>query len=338
MEQVVHALAEASRAALEQSSRTAELVQENIRQTRSNALSRLVKQPEVFRHDNHKDEVRHFGEWVWSFRRWLESADAEYATELDAIEGHLQETVSNSRLGAGTKERSVALYSALCTLVQGKAQRLIRGVPAGEGYEAYRIIYSHFCPANKQRAVALLQAICTYPMFNEKVPLEESVLAFETLIRDYEKASEIPCPEEISTATLIRCAPQSVRQFLYLRMQDDTRSMNYKQTRDLILSYDKASVVWKGHVTPSGLTVMTDNRESDAMEVDRIENKGKGRGKGKGKDANSKGKGKGKGKGKQPSKSGKGGGKEGKEQNKGKEKASRVSGQRKAEPVMCVAR
>ena len=48
MEQVVHALAEASRAALEQSSRTAELVQENIRQTRSNALSRLVKQPEVF--------------------------------------------------------------------------------------------------------------------------------------------------------------------------------------------------------------------------------------------------------------------------------------------------
>ena len=106
-----------------------------------------------------------------------------------------------------------------------------------------------------------MQAICTYPVFNEMVPLE-SVLAFETLIRDYEKASEIPRPEEILTATLIRCAPQSVRQFLYLRMQDDTRSMNYKQTRDLILSYDKASVVWKGHVTPSRLTVMTDNRES----------------------------------------------------------------------------
>ena len=325
MQGILVGLADASQRALEASAQTAELLQDSLRQNRVQSLSKLVKTPESFKHDTHEAEVKHFSEWLWCFRRWLEANDVAFAAELDHVEKNLQERLSNDRLREPTKERSIALYSALSTLVQGKAQRLIRGVQTGNGFEAYRLLYSHFCPANKQRSVALLQSICTYPSFSERIPLEESVLAFETLVRDYEKASETPCPEEITTATLIRCAPQNVRQFLYLRMQDDSRTLSYTQTRDLILSYDKANVVWRGQVTNDGLTIVTDTRD-DPMDVDRIQQqqgrKGKGKGDGKGRDQNShKGKGKGKEKGKGKGKDQKGGGKGKQEMQHGKGKS-----------------
>ena len=146
-------------------SRTAESVQEAVRSDKRSALARLVKTPESFKHDNRKDEVKYFADWLWNFRRWLEASDSEYAGELDAVEAEQNKTRVNSDMRPETAERSVALYAALGTLVQGRAQRIVRSVQNGSGYEAYRLLISNFMPANKQRAVALLQHICTYPIF-----------------------------------------------------------------------------------------------------------------------------------------------------------------------------
>ena len=298
MAQLLQMLTQATAAALGASSRTAGSVQEAVRSDKRSALARLVKTPESFKYDNHKDEVKYFPDWLWNFRRWLEASDSEYAGELDAVEAEQNKTRVNSDMRPETAERSVALYTALGTLVQGRAQRIVRSVQNGSGYEAYRLLISNFMPANKQRAVALLQHICTYPIFPEKIPLEESILAFEALLRDYEKAAGAVCPQELSLATLLRCAPQAVRQLLYLRMNEDGSSMTYPKARDLLLNYDKANVVWKGEVTANGLTIVSDTRD-DPMEVDQLRQQRKGdKGKGKGKwEKGGKGKGKGKGDG-----------------------------------------
>ena len=82
---------------------------------------------------------------------------------------------------------------------------------------------------------------------------------------------------------IVAFAPQAVRQFLYLRMNEDGSSMTYSKARDLLLNYDKANVVWKGEVTANGLTILSDTRD-DPMEVDQVRQQRKGdKGKGKGK-------------------------------------------------------
>ena len=302
--QVLRALTDATNAALTSAKSTADALRESMQLEKKSALNRLVKTPEVFRHDTHKEETRHFGEWIWSVKRWLESLDAQFSSELEYIEKRSQIEVSNDDMSDVTRDRSLALYSALATLVQGKAQRIVKSVRPGHGYEAYRILNNTFCPSNRQRAVAVLQSICTYPPFSEKVPLEESILAFEALTREYERASGHSCPDELVVATLMRCAPPAVRQFLYMRLQQETSEMSYEETRDLILNYDKASVIWKGTKNQDGMMVMLDSRQDDNMDVDRLQqddyHKGKGKGKydkgkGKGKGKYDKGKGKGKG-------------------------------------------
>ena len=230
--------------------------------------------------------------------------DAQFSSELEYIEKKSQTEVSNDEMSEGTRDRSFVFYSALATLVQGKVQRLVKSVKPGHGNEAFRILINTFCPSNRQRAVAVLQSICTYPPFSEKVPLEESILAFEALTREYERASGHACPNELVVATLIRCAPPTVRQFLYMRLQQETSDMSYAETRDLILNYNKASVIWKGTKNQDGMMVLLDSRQDDNMDVDRLQqddsHKGKGKGKydkgkGKGKGKYDKGKGKGKG-------------------------------------------
>ena len=298
LSQILRGLANATRVALETVRSTSETVRESVQVERRTQLSKLVRTPEVFKYDSHLEETKHFGDWQWCLRRWLESTDAEFAAELEYIEKHPHAFADNVSMTPETRDRSLALYSALSTLVQGKAQRLVRSVRAGFGYEAFRVLLNTFCPSNRQRAVALLQSICTYTPFSEKVPLEESVLAFEELTREYERAAGSPCPSEITTATLMRCSPPMVRQYLYMRLQHDSKDMTYAETRDLILNYDKASVIWQGSTTQDGLTVVLDSRNDDPMGINRLwseSQKGKGKGQ-KGKDQKGKGKSKGKGK------------------------------------------
>ena len=84
----------------------------------------------------------------------------------------------------------------------------------------------------------------------------------------------------------MRCSPPMVRQYLYMRLQHDSKDMTYAETRDLILNYNKASVIWQGSTTQDGLTVVLDSRNDDPMGINRLwseSQKGKGKGE-KGKD------------------------------------------------------
>ncbi len=49
----------------------------------------------------------------------------------------------------------------------------------------------------------------------------ENILNYEALIDQYEKSSGEQYPSDLKAATLLRCAPQNIREFLQLTLGDD---------------------------------------------------------------------------------------------------------------------
>ena len=122
----------------------------------------------------------------------------------------------------------------------------------------------------------------------------ENILNVEALIDQYKKSSGEKCPSDLKTATLLRFAPQKIREYLHLTLCDDA---TYLDMKEALLSRERLT---KGYSQESILKQLStsgnsghDGSEPTPMEVDRVIDKGgKGKHEGKGKKG---GDGKGKG-------------------------------------------
>ena len=136
----------------------------------------------------------------------------------------------------------------------------------------------------------------------------EQILNFERLVGQYESSSGNTYPSDLKAATILRCSPQRIREYLQLSLKEDS---TYADIREAVLAHER---VTKGFSTEQILKQVQTSGEHDTsapMEMDRIfkggkDNKGKGKkgdGKGRGRVAFSNGFpwgfGCGKGKGKQ---------------------------------------
>eukprot|EP00434_Breviolum_minutum_P043737 symbB.v1.2.039002.t1/scaffold6288.1/size30759/2 len=119
----------------------------------------------------------------------------------------------------------------------------------------------------------------------------ENILNYETLVDQYEKSSGEKYPSDLKTATLLRCAPQKIREFLQLTLRDDVTYMDMKEA---LLSHERITKGYSQEAILKQLSAGTHSGQetSDAtpMEVDRVYEKGKGKEKGK-KGGDGKGKG-----------------------------------------------
>ena len=111
----------------------------------------------------------------------------------------------------------------------------------------------------------------------------ECILNCEELVAQFEELSGSDYPDELKSATLIRCAEASVRQHLQLTIKDST---TYQEIKDAILSHEKASKTWSQDSVLKSVNINrpTDPLQSNGpmpMDVDRVEDKGKSKGKGK---------------------------------------------------------
>ena len=126
-----------------------------------------------------------------------------------------------------------------------------------------------------------LPALATYPTFGKDKSSLECILAFEQMVQQFEEASESSYPNELKSATLIRCCHAKVREYLQLTVTDST---TYADIREAILSHDRASKVWSQETVMRSLTQGQGEQRTDGptpMEVDRIEKGGKRKEKGK---------------------------------------------------------
>ena len=284
------------------------------------SATRILKSPDVF---TGEDPMVSFG-------------DQRFQEVLEKVEALRDDPADTSSFTTEEKELSTKLYTVLATYLKGRCFNMVKaGMKAKNGLLLWRQLHNEFLPSTRQRTLALAQALSAYPTFPKEKSSLECVLAFEQMVQQFEESSMSSYPDELKSATLIRCCHAKVREYLQLTVTDST---TYGDIREAILSHDRASKVWSQETVLRSLTQGPAEQRTDGpipMEVDRVfMEKGKGKEKGKFKGGKGKGdwtsawgflrgkgrgRGKGKDKGKQKGKKGKSKGKtKGKNKSKGK--------------------
>ena len=303
------------------------------------SATRILKSPDVFT----GEDPMVFQTWKFQFSSWLSFGDQRFQEVLEKVEALRDDPADTSSFTTEEKELSTKLYTVLATYLKGRCFNMVKaGMKAKNGFLLWRQLHKEFLPSTRQRTLALAQALSAYPTFPKEKSSLECVLAFEQMVQQFEESSMSNYPDELKSATLIRCCHAKVREYLQLTVTDST---TYGDIREAILSHDRASKVWSQETVLRSLTQGPAEQRTDGptpMEVDRVfMEKGKGKDKGKFKGGKGKGgdwtsawgflrgkgrgrgfKGKGKDKGKQKGKKGKSKGK-----NKGKNKSKGKLGQ-----------
>ena len=300
------------------------------------SATRILKSPDVFT----GEDPMVFQTWKFQFSSWLSFGDQRFQEVLEKVEALRDDPADPSSFTTEEKELSTKLYTVLATYLKGRCFNMVKaGMKAKNGFLLWRQLHKEFLPSTRQRTLALAQALSAYPTFPKEKSSLECVLAFEQMVQQFEESSMSSYPDELKSATLIRCCHAKVREYLQLTVTDST---TYGDIREAILSHDRASKVWSQETVLRSLTQGPAEQRTDGpipMEVDRVfMEKGKGKEKGKFKGGKGKGgdwtsawgflrgkgrgrgfKGKGKDKGKQKGKKGKSKGKsKGKNKSKGK--------------------
>ena len=217
-------------------------------------------------------------------------------------------------------------FAILSSYLRGRTSALVRAVANGDkdGFRLWYDLCKEYLPTSKQRTLSLAQTLAQYPQFSNKISMLEQILNFEQLVGQYESSSGNTYPGDLKAATILRCGPRRIREYLQLSLKEDS---SYADIREAVLAHER---VTKGFSSESILKQIQTSGEQDTlapMEVDRIykggkDHKGKGRGAFGGMPW-SFGRGKGKGKQKGKTKGQKGSGKKGGGKSKGKPKGQK---------------
>ena len=297
------------------------------------SAAKVLKNPDVF---NGEDAASFMG-WKLNFETWMSYGDERFNDLLCKIE-KMDRAPSYAAYDSEQKSMANKFFAILSSYLRGRTNALVRSVANGDkdGFKLWYDLCREYLPNSKQRTLSLAQTLAQYPQFSNKIGMLEQILNFEQLVGQYESSSGNTYPGDLKAATILRCSPQRIREYLQLSLKEDS---SYADIREAVLAHER---VTKGFSSESILKqIQTSAPEHDTsapMEVDRVFKGGGKEQKGKGKKGEFKGKGRGafggmpwgfgrgKGKGKPQkgkSKGKKGSGKKGGGKTKGKNKGQK---------------
>ena len=293
------------------------------------SATKVLKNPDTF---NGEDAASFMG-WKLNFETWMSYGDERFNDLLGKVE-RMDRAPSYSPYDGEQKSMANKFFAILSSYLRGRTSALVRAVANGDkdGFRLWYDLCKEYLPTSKQRTLSLAQTLAQYPQFTSKTSMLEQILNFEQLVSQYESSSGNTYPADLKAATILRCSPQRIREYLQLSLKEDS---SYADIRAAVLAHER---VTKGFSSESFLKQLQTSSEQDTsapMEVDRTykggkDSKGKGgkkggESKGRGRGAFggmpwSFGRGRGKGKSKGKSKGKKGSGKKGSGKQKGKQK------------------
>ena len=297
------------------------------------SASKVLKNPDVFS----GEDAASFMGWKLNFETWVTYGDDRFGELLGKIE-KMSHAPSFSAYDPEQKSMANKFFAILSSYLRGRSSALVRAVANGDkdGFRLWYDLCREYLPTfkSKQRTLSLAQTLAQYPQFTSMSSMLEQILNFEQLVGQYESSSSSgdTYPSDLKAATILRCSPQRIREYLQLSLKEDS---TYADIREAVLAHER---VTKGFSTEQILKQVQTSGEHDTsapMEVDRIfkggkDNKGEGKKGDGGGGAFSSGLpwgfGRGRGKGKQQkgkSKGKKGAGKKGNGKSKGKPKGSK---------------
>ena len=294
---------------VESSERAAKAAEQQAGSQRSDNLVRSLK-VDVWKPQSREEELKTWREWYFNLTNYLAAHDAGYEEDLKQID--LDTEVDHALLPDEMAQRSLKLYSLLCSLLKGRPLLLVRALDRSKsGYEAVRLLRAEMEPREKARSLALLRQLAAW-RFEGQGGLHEQLIKYEEALRAYESASGKEFSKDLVLATVLTGLKEPLRSQVQFRM---TPATTYAELREWILQYESLNTPW-GMVGPGQKTGGTkyDDSGHQPMDVDRVwagkggkygkYGKGSKDGKGKGKDSKGKGK---DGKGKTKDGKGKGG-------------------------------
>eukprot|EP00434_Breviolum_minutum_P029143 symbB.v1.2.025779.t1/scaffold2336.1/size96545/4 len=276
--QVLNQVAELARAATQAATAATAIASQFSSRGSSSMESavKVLKAPDTLTGDDS------FMNWKTSFVSWIGYGDERYLKLIPTVE-KMTKAPDISTYKEEDKELAHKFYAILSSYLRGPCSSLVRAECENrDGFKLWYDLMREFHPQTKQRTLSLAQTLASYPSFSAKQSLLENILNYETLVDQYEKSSGEKYPSDLKTATLLRCAPQKIREFLQLTLRDDVTYMDMKEA---LLSHER---ITKGYSQEAILKQLSagansghDTSDATPMEVDRVFEKGKGKEQGK---------------------------------------------------------
>ena len=241
------------------------------------AASKVLRNPDPF----DGSDPHGFTTWKFVFLSWLTFAEPKYQKLLERVE-QLDHMPSMTEYSEEEQQFSSRLFAILTSYLKGRCLQLVRsGLEQRDGFHLWKELHREYLPSTRARSLALAQALAAYPSFSKDKTVLECVLSYEQLVQEFEKMSGSTYPQELKSATLIRCSESRLREHLQLTIKEST---TYQEIREAVLFHEQASKTWSQESIMKSLNMKsTDTGGPAPMEIDRIEEKGKGKGKQKGK-------------------------------------------------------
>ena len=233
--------------------------------------TRVLGKPSSFSGDD-EDPKMPWASWSFVARAYFAALDGRMSDML-AKASALSEsptTIDNVSLAADEKQLSTTLYYALCLMCKDSALGIVKTVPEGSGFEAWRKLTHAYSPKVASRFQSMMEQVL-YPTRPTTQHLK-AIREWEDLIRRYEAQTGETISDMVRMATLThRLVDDKLMEHLILNARPN---QVYREIRDIVESVYVARRTWN----ETAANAATD------MDVDAIFKGGKGNKKGKSKD------------------------------------------------------
>ena len=243
-----------------------QLQQQMQQQTAGSSLlaegTKVLQKPEVWRPATLEEEIAGWPEWSFLFKSYVSYGDTGFQSDFEFVENNVNANLNVEDYAEPTRQRSRKLFSILCSYVKNRPLRLVRSVENNDGFKAWQALCRELQPSTRQRSLALAQTILSFPPF-EKGKTLENLLAFEKLVEDYERITDIAY-SKLKMETLLRCLPQHLRQHLQLNL---TSTTTYSQMRTAVINYEQTTSAW----TPN--KIMAQFNKTQLQQMDKTKDR-----------------------------------------------------------------
>ena len=174
-----------------------------------------------------------FDEFVFKFATWLGSLPGD-AEELLTLSQDRVTTITMATLTERQRVVAKAVSLALKTMTGGKALNIVKQVERGNGFEAWRRLWSEYRPNIAGRKVNLLERVMEdKPASGED--FSSWYFSWTEKIRETEEARKKPIDADIKCAVAMRRVPRELRDHLVL--ESATIADNWELMNDKIVSW-----------------------------------------------------------------------------------------------------
>ena len=166
-----------------------------------------------------------FDTFVFRLSNWLSAMPGNCEECLDEA-SRRTEPVNPTAFSPTQIVMSKGVMQALRSLVDGKALDIVKSVPAGNGFEAWRRLFAEYKPQTAGRKVSMLEAVMEDRQ-RDGEDFSTWYYRWKELVRQAESARGRVIDDDIKCAVVLRRSPRELRDHLLLAVPNvDFSSMN----------------------------------------------------------------------------------------------------------------